>query len=201
MRTPDSDRAARERPVCKRDPPVRASLRPALTSPRSPTSEHAIVDAVELVRAAHRERAVPFTNAVMRRLAQGFRGLVASLPEGPVKESYPDWIAETWVRDFGNEAALSLMRAQNEPPGLEVRADSPVGGSGRARPSRGARARHHAHAADSRASQLAAPSSSARRIRANPRRAWPGREDDDASWDRGRGASRSARQHWRRTSA
>jgi 16S rRNA (cytosine967-C5)-methyltransferase len=89
---------------------------------------HAVVDdAVELVRAAGRERAVPFTNAVMRRLAQGFRGLVASLPDGPVKESYPDWIAEVWTRDLGAEAALSLMRAQNEPPALEVRAAEVVG--------------------------------------------------------------------------
>src|SRR5205823_3030933 len=83
--------------------------------------------AVELVRAARLERAVPFTNAVMRRVARGFNGLVASLPDGAVKESYPDWIAETWTRDFGAETALALMRAQNEPPALEVRADEPVG--------------------------------------------------------------------------
>jgi 16S rRNA (cytosine967-C5)-methyltransferase len=70
---------------------------------------------------------VPFTNAVMRRLASGLRGLVASLPDGPVKESYPDWIAEVWARDFGAEVALELMRAQNEPPALEVRSASPVG--------------------------------------------------------------------------
>jgi 16S rRNA (cytosine967-C5)-methyltransferase len=63
----------------------------------------------------------------MRRLAHGLQGLVASLPEGPVKYSYPDWIAETWTRDFGASDALALMRAQNEPPGLEVRAASPVG--------------------------------------------------------------------------
>ena len=113
----------------KLDPPVRASLRlGAYQLAFTDQAEHAVVDdAVELVRAARRERAVPFTNAVMRRLAQGLRGLVASLPEGPVKESYPDWIAETWARDFGDEAALSLMRAQNEPPALEVRADEPVG--------------------------------------------------------------------------
>src|SRR5205814_9963956 len=72
-------------------------------------------------------RAVPFTNAVMRRLAQGFRGFVASRPEGPVKESYPDWIADVWARDLGPEAALSLMHAQNEPPALEVRAADRVG--------------------------------------------------------------------------
>ncbi|HLK45018.1 MAG TPA: transcription antitermination factor NusB, partial [Acidimicrobiales bacterium] len=104
-----------KRPVRKLDPPVRASLRlGAYQLAYTDLPEHAVVDdAVELVRAARRERAVPFTNAVMRRLAHGFRGLVASLPDGPVKESYPDWVAEVWARDFGDESALSLMRAQN----------------------------------------------------------------------------------------
>jgi 16S rRNA (cytosine967-C5)-methyltransferase len=118
-----------KRPVRKLDGPVKASLRlGAYQLAFTDQAEHAVVDdAVELVRAARLERAVPFTNAVMRRLAHGFRGLVASLPEGPVKESYPDWIAEIWARDFGDADALSLMRAQNEPPALEVRADEPVG--------------------------------------------------------------------------
>ena len=118
-----------KRPVRKLDPPVRASLRlGAYQLAFTDQSEHAVVDdAVELVRAARLERAVPFTNAVMRRLAQGFRGLVASLPDGPVKLSYPDWIADVLRRDFGPEDALSLMRAQNEPPALEVRAAEPVG--------------------------------------------------------------------------
>jgi 16S rRNA (cytosine967-C5)-methyltransferase len=118
-----------KRPVRKLDPPVRASLRlGAYQLAFSDLPQHAVVDdAVELVRTAGRERAVPFTNAVMRRLAGGFRGLVASLPAGPVKESYPDWIAETWTRDLGAEEALELMRAQNAPPALEVRAATPVG--------------------------------------------------------------------------
>ena len=50
------------------------------------------VDAVELVRAAGLERATAFTNAVARRLAEGFRTLVDALPEGPLALSYPDWI-------------------------------------------------------------------------------------------------------------
>ena len=118
-----------KRPVRKLDPPVKASLRlGAYQLAFTDLAQHAIVDdAVELVRAAGRERAVPFTNAVMRRLAQGFRGLVASLPDGPVKESYPDWIADIWTRDLGEDTALELMRAQNEPPALEVRASTPVG--------------------------------------------------------------------------
>jgi len=118
-----------KRPVRKLDPPVRTALRlGGYQLAWTDQAVHAVVDdAVELVRAAGRERAVPFTNAVMRRLAQRFRGLVASLPEGPVKHSYPDWIAEVWARDLGAESALSLMRAQNEPPALEVRAGEPVG--------------------------------------------------------------------------
>ena len=113
----------------KLDGPVKASLRlGAYQLAFTELPQHAIVDdAVELVRASGRERAVPFTNAVMRRLAQGFRGLVASLPDGPVKESYPDWIADVWTRDLGAETALELMRAQNGPPALEVRSRLPVG--------------------------------------------------------------------------
>jgi 16S rRNA (cytosine967-C5)-methyltransferase len=120
-----------KRPVRKLDPPVRTALRlGAYQLAWTDQPLHAVVDdAVELVRAARRERAVPFTNAVMRRLAQGFRGLVASLPDGPLKESYPDWIADVWTRDLGAESALALMRAQNEPPALEVRSAEPVGES------------------------------------------------------------------------
>src|SRR4029077_11682521 len=81
----------------------------------------AVNESVELVRATRLERAVPFTNAVMRRLSDGLRGLLAALPEGPLKHSYPDWIYETWQRDFGEGGALALMRAQNEPPETVVR--------------------------------------------------------------------------------
>jgi 16S rRNA (cytosine967-C5)-methyltransferase len=118
-----------KRPVRKLDPPVRAALRlGAYQLAWTDQAVHAVVDdAVELVRAARRERAVPFTNAVMRRLQQGLNGLVASLPEGPLKHSYPDWIYDVWVRDYGGDEALALMRAQNEPPALEVRAEEPVG--------------------------------------------------------------------------
>ena len=60
------------RPVRKLDGPVRTSLRlGAYQLAFTELAEHAVVDdAVELVRAARLERAVPFTNAVMRRLAE-----------------------------------------------------------------------------------------------------------------------------------
>ncbi len=111
------------RPVRKLDPPVRAALRlGAYQLGYTDTAEHAAVnESVELVRRARLERAVPFTNAVLRRLSGGIRPLLESLPDGPLKESYPDWIYETFVRVVGDDGARALMRAMNEPLETVVR--------------------------------------------------------------------------------
>ncbi len=120
------------RPVRKLDPPVRAALRlGAYQLGYSETAPHAAAnESVELVRRARLERAVPFANAVMRRLAEGIRPLLDALPEGPLKESYPDWIHGTFVRVVGDDGALDLMRAMNEPLETAVRlvhGDPPAG--------------------------------------------------------------------------
>jgi len=111
------------RTVRKLDPPVRAALRlGAYELGFMQTPRHAAVnEAVELVRRARLERAVAFTNAVLRRVADGIGALLESLPEGALKHSYPDWVEEVWTRDFGREQALALMRAQNEAPETVVR--------------------------------------------------------------------------------
>jgi 16S rRNA (cytosine967-C5)-methyltransferase len=111
------------RPMRKLDPPVRGALRlGAYELGYMETPQHAAVnEAVELVRSARLERAVAFTNAVLRRLTEGLQPLLASLPEGALKQSYPDWIEEVWTRDFGREDAIALMRAQNEPAETVVR--------------------------------------------------------------------------------
>jgi 16S rRNA (cytosine967-C5)-methyltransferase len=115
-----------KRPVRKLDPPVRAALRlGAYQLGYTDTAPHAAAnESVELVRRARLERAVPFTNAVMRRLAAGIRDLLAALPEGALKESYPDWIHETFVRDLGPGGARELERAMNEPLETVVRGDA-----------------------------------------------------------------------------
>src|SRR3989449_4876062 len=117
------------RRVDKLDPPVRAALRLGayqLVYLDGVPRYAAVNESVELVRRARLERAVPFTNAVLRRLAEGARALVEALPEGTPAEaalhhSYPDWIAETWWEELGAEDAIALMRAQNEPPETAVR--------------------------------------------------------------------------------
>src|SRR5579864_3872605 len=109
------------RAAAELDPPVLAALRIAgYELGWSEAPPHAVVnDAVELVRSSGLPHATGFTNAVARRLAEGF--------PGPLAESYPDWVYELWVRDFGPEEALALMRAQNEPGELVVRSEVPVG--------------------------------------------------------------------------
>jgi 16S rRNA (cytosine967-C5)-methyltransferase len=111
------------RPARKLDPPVLAALRlGAYQLGYTDTAPHAAVnESVELVRRARLERAVPFANAVMRRLANGIGPLLDALPDGPLKESYPDWIHETFVRVVGEDGALALMRAMNEPLETVVR--------------------------------------------------------------------------------
>jgi 16S rRNA (cytosine967-C5)-methyltransferase len=113
-----------KRPVRKLDPPVRAALRLGAYQlgyldgvPRYA----AVNESVELVRRARLERAVPFANAVLRRVDDGIGRLLEELPEGPLKHSYPDWIWDVWRRDLGEEETVALARAQNEPPPVVVR--------------------------------------------------------------------------------
>jgi 16S rRNA (cytosine967-C5)-methyltransferase len=112
------------RPVRKLDPAVIAALRLGayqLGYLEGVPRYAAVNESVELVRRARLERAVPFANAVLRRVADGIRELIDALPEGPLKHSYPDWIYELWRDELGSEDALALMRAQNEPPETVVR--------------------------------------------------------------------------------
>ena len=86
----------------------------------------AVNESVELVRRAGLERAVAFTNAVLRRLADGIGPLLAAMPEATAKEaalkhSYPDWVAETWWDELGVDAARELMRTLNDPAPTVVR--------------------------------------------------------------------------------
>ena len=117
------------RRIARLDPPVRAALRLGgyqLAFVDGVPRYAAVNESVELVRWAGLERAVAFTNAVLRRLADGIRPLLDALPddsatEAALKHSYPDWIAEMWWRDLGPDEARALMRAQNEAGATVVR--------------------------------------------------------------------------------
>ncbi|HET6547190.1 MAG TPA: transcription antitermination factor NusB [Solirubrobacter sp.] len=117
------------RAVRKLDPPVLAALRLGAyqVAFMDGVARYAAVnESVELVRRARLERAVSFTNAVMRRLAEGARAVCDALPDGTAAEaalrhSYPDWVAETFWAELGPDEAKALMVAQNDAPETAVR--------------------------------------------------------------------------------
>lgn len=128
-----------KRPIERLDPQVRAALR--IAAYQLGYLDHvpayaAVHESVGLVQRARLASAVGFTNAVGRRLGEGLRDLLAALPEttaaeAALKHSYPDWIAETWWREWGPEEALALMRAQNEAPETVVRVNGLKDGGAR----------------------------------------------------------------------
>jgi 16S rRNA (cytosine967-C5)-methyltransferase len=117
------------RPVEAMDAPVRAAIRLGayeLAFLGGVPARASVNEAVELVKASPARRAGGFANAVLRRVAEGIRDLVAGLPESTAREaalrhSYPDWVAETWWEEWDADDALGLMRTQNEPPETAVR--------------------------------------------------------------------------------
>ena len=125
------------RQVSAMDAPVRNAIRLSayeLAFMDGVPARASVNEGVELVRSGGANRAVGFANAVLRRVSEGIRDLVDALPESTpeeaaLKHSYPDWVAETWWREWGAEEALALMRAQNEAPETAVR----VVGTGEAR--------------------------------------------------------------------
>ena len=117
------------RQVSAMDAPVRNAIRLSayeLAFMDGVPARASVNEGVELVRSGGANRAVGFANAVLRRVSEGIRDLVDALPESTpeeaaLKHSYPDWVAETWWREWGAEEAPALMRAQNEAPETAVR--------------------------------------------------------------------------------
>ncbi|MGH3063745.1 MAG: transcription antitermination factor NusB [Gaiellaceae bacterium] len=117
------------RPVDAMDAPVQAAIRLGsyeLAFLGGVPARASVNEAVELVKASPARRAAGFANAVLRRVSEGIRELIAGLPqstpqEAALRHSYPDWVAETWWEEWGADEALALMRAQNEPPETAVR--------------------------------------------------------------------------------
>jgi 16S rRNA (cytosine967-C5)-methyltransferase len=77
--------------------------------------DHAAVnDSVELVRRAGKESAVPFVNAVLRRVLRE----PVKVPE---TASTPGWLLDRWTAQYGEETALGIARASLSPPERYIR--------------------------------------------------------------------------------
>ncbi|HEY8502266.1 MAG TPA: 16S rRNA (cytosine(967)-C(5))-methyltransferase RsmB [Solirubrobacterales bacterium] len=116
------------------DPPVLAALRLGLYELlfADATPDHAAVDqAVELVKAAGAGHASGFANAILRRAVREREQLTADLlgddstpAAAAVADSAPQWLAEMWWRELGEEAARAALAACNERAEVAMRVNT-----------------------------------------------------------------------------
>jgi 16S rRNA (cytosine967-C5)-methyltransferase len=93
----------------------------------------AVHESVELVKRARKRSAVPFANAVLRKLeaATGQRGAAvlmaesSRIPEPAERSAHPSWMVERWERQFGSDAAQRICFHNQTIPQTAVRLASP----------------------------------------------------------------------------
>ncbi|MBZ5573745.1 MAG: 16S rRNA (cytosine(967)-C(5))-methyltransferase RsmB [Acidobacteriia bacterium] len=107
----------------KLDPEVLASLRLAayqlLFLDRVP--EHAAVhESVELVKHARKRSAVPFVNAVLRKLAAAAvrppTAVLRTAADLAASAAHPQWLVERWVMEFGMAVAAQICTCDQQVP-------------------------------------------------------------------------------------
>jgi 16S rRNA (cytosine967-C5)-methyltransferase len=80
----------------------------------------AVNESVELVKRARKRSAVPFANAVLRKLAN-----LAKLPDErqtlAEKYAHPAWLVERWIKNYGAEAAEAICRYDQQVPVTAIR--------------------------------------------------------------------------------
>jgi 16S rRNA (cytosine967-C5)-methyltransferase len=114
-----------DRSLTRLDAPVRAALRLGAYQLLAGVAPHAAVGETVGALPKSAERARPFVNAVLRRLAD--LGPSWPLPEGDdptalaVRTSHPLWIVERLVDDLGREDALATLESANHPPPVTLR--------------------------------------------------------------------------------
>ena len=95
----------------------------------------AVHESVELVKSARKRSAVPFTNAVLRKLAMSATAnsdiqQIKNAPTNSPAElsrnlAHPLWLVERWAREFGFERAREVCRYDQSPPETVVRFADP----------------------------------------------------------------------------
>ena len=122
------------RPPSKLDPEVRIALRIAayqiLNLERIP-ARAAVNDSVELVKLARKRSAVPFVNAVLRKLASTSNGITddpsaedSAAARLAAQYAHPVWLVERWIRNFGLEKVQRICQFDQERPITAIRISS-----------------------------------------------------------------------------
>jgi 16S rRNA (cytosine967-C5)-methyltransferase len=79
----------------------------------------AVNESVELVKRARKRSAVPFANAVLRKLAKAPKNETS----GSVAEDFahPEWIAKRWIGNYGQATAEAICRHDQQIPQTAIR--------------------------------------------------------------------------------
>ncbi len=125
---------ASSRPLNKLDPEVLTALRIGAYQPnfltRVPASA-AVNESVELIKRARKRSAVPFANAVLRKLAStpaiSINETIDLTPGSIAREyAHPPWLVERWTTQFGIERTLQICRSSQHEPAISIRFDDPA---------------------------------------------------------------------------
>lgn len=126
--------AAASRPIGKLDAEVLISLRLATYQLRYLTrvpAHAAINDSVELIKRARKRSAVPFTNAVLRKI-------VTAKPHSPTDTAtlspdslardfdHPQWLIERWIEQHGMQRCELICRHDQQIPQTALRLEEPA---------------------------------------------------------------------------
>jgi len=90
----------------------------------------AINDSVELVKRARKRSAMPFVNAVLRKISKvtpthsNDNADVLGSTQAVAREfAHPEWLVERWAANFGHEHASAICRYDQQVPSTAVRID------------------------------------------------------------------------------
>lgn len=82
----------------------------------------AVNESVSLVHRAKKASAKGFVNAILRKIAN--KKNPAAADSDVARLSHPEWLVERWAKQFGGERAMSIARANDQPPRLAFRLTS-----------------------------------------------------------------------------
>ncbi len=117
----------------KLDPEILTALRVAayqLALLERVPARAAVNDSVELVKRARKRSAVPFVNAVLRKLAGSANMRPPEITDGKTAaelagiSAHPLWLVERWTRDLGAEAARQVCSYDQQVPETAIRLTS-----------------------------------------------------------------------------
>ena len=93
----------------------------------------AVHESVELVKRARKRSAVPFANAVLRKLLDGASGHAPSsiantetAMELADASAHPDWLVERWVQHYGLAPTRQICLHNQQPPETSIRITDPA---------------------------------------------------------------------------